>query len=126
MFVEETVKETSEELVIVGIVGILRLTESRNDLVDGDFLLVHSFVEGVAFGFDFGGESRDRHAGFGIRVFRGEIHETRVELKTLSSNFFEQFDVGSGEEFVTVQAEISNDHEKNEREERLTLLEEPS
>lgn len=102
VFVEEAVKETGEEFVIVSVVRLLCLSKGRDDFVDGNLLLVHAFVKGVTFGLDLGRERRDRHSRFRFRVLRGEVHESRVKLETLGSNLLEQLDIGSSEEFVTV------------------------
>jgi hypothetical protein len=102
MFVEESMEETGEELVVVGVGRFLGLTKRRNDLVDRDFLLVHALVESVALGFDLGRERGNGHARFRIGVLRREVHETRVKLEALRPNLLEELDVVTGEKLVTV------------------------
>lgn len=97
VFVEESVEETGEELVVVRVVALLRSLESADNAVDRDLGLEHALVEGVALRLDLGREVDDCHARLVLRVAGREVHEARVELEALRSDFLEQLDVSASE-----------------------------
>lgn len=100
MFVKEPSEEACEEFVIGRVFRFLRALQKLDDALDSDLLVVHLLVEGIHPIFDVGVEVHDAHSRFVVGS-GSEVHETRVELETLSPDVFEQIDVLLSEDLVT-------------------------